>query len=183
MKFLSKYSSQELLYIAVLAAFGLAIKPIVTPLIHLISTPLMIPGGSLAGGFYLMWLVLAASIIHRPGAAFLVGFTQAIVILSLGYFGNHGAVSLVSYSLPGVAIEIFALIFRKKETIFFHIFACVFANISGAIVVTLLIMRLATIPLIISLIAATISGIIGGILSHKIYEKLIKFDIIKSEVY
>ncbi len=181
MKFIAKYSSQELLYMAVLAALGLAVKPIVTPLIHLISTPLMIPGGSLAGGFYMMWLVLAPCLIKRPGAAFIVGFIQAIVILSLGYFGNHGAVSLLSYSLPGLAVEIIALIFRNKNSIAFHIVSCVAANISGAIIVTILIMRLATIPFTISLIAAAISGIFGGILSHTVLQKLINFDVIKIE--
>lgn len=181
MKFLSKFSSQELLYIAVLAALGLAIKPIVTPLVHLVSAPLMIPGGSLAGGFYMMWLVLASILINHRGAAFTVGFVQAIVILSLGYFGNHGAVSLISYSIPGIAVEIVALIFRKNNNITYNVIACVSANLTGAIVVTILVMRLAMIPLIISLIAATISGIFGGILSYSMLKKLKKYGVINLE--
>ena len=181
MNFFSKYSSQELLYIAVLAALGLAIKPIITPLVHIISVPLMIPGGSLSGGFYMMWLVLAAVLVNHRGAAFTVGFVQAIVILSLGYFGNHGAVSLLSYSLPGVAVEITSLVIRKKQAIGFHITACVTANITGAIVVTILVMRLALIPLIVSLIAAAVSGIIGGILSYSIFTKLKKYGVVNLE--
>ncbi|MFO7896969.1 MAG: ECF transporter S component [Candidatus Cloacimonadales bacterium] len=179
MKFIDKFSSLDLLYIAVLAALGLAIKPIVTPLVHLVSTPLMIPGGSLAGGFYMMWLVLAAALVKKTGAAFLVGFVQSIVILSLGYFGNHGAVSIISYSLPGVAVEILALFWRRKTALGFHISACIAANLTGAVVVTLFIMRLAFIPLLISLLAATISGILGGIISHKILQKLLKYDVVK----
>ncbi len=178
MKFFAKFSSQDLLYIAVMSALGLAVKPIVTPLIHLISAPLMIPGGSLAGGFYMMWLILAAAIIKKKGAAFLVGFVQAVVMLALGYFGNHGAVSLISYSLPGVAVELVSLVFRNKESIYFHVIASTAANISGAIVVTILVMRLATIPLIISLLAASVSGIFGGIISRAIHQKLLKFRII-----
>ena len=172
MKFLAKYSSQDLLYIAIFSALGLAVKPIVTPLIHLISAPLMIPGGSLAGGFYMMWLALAIAVVRKPGAGFLVGITQAIVMISLGYFGNHGAVSLISYTLPGVSAELISFLFRNKTSIYAQVGICTAANITGAVVVTILIMRLALIPLLISLIAATISGIIGGILAYSVYNKL-----------
>lgn len=180
MRFFDRFSSLDLLYIAVLAALGLAIKPIVTPLVHLVSTPLMIPGGSLAGGFYMMWLVLASAVVKKTGAAFLVGFVQSIVILSLGYFGNHGAVSIISYSLPGIAVEIFALLWRRQTALSFHISACIAANLTGAVVVTFFIMRLALIPMLISLVAAAISGILGGIISFKILQKLQKYDVIKN---
>ncbi|MCK4655204.1 MAG: ECF transporter S component [Candidatus Cloacimonetes bacterium] len=179
MKWLSRYSSQDLLYIAILSALGLAVKPIVTPLIHLISAPLMIPGGSLAGGLYMMWLVLAVAIVKKPGAGFLVALTQSIVMLSIGFFGSHGAVSLISYTLPGIVIEITSIFFRKKDTIYSLVWMCTLANITGAIVVTILVMRLALIPLFISLVAATISGIIGGILSYSIYVKLTSYNIIQ----
>ena len=172
MKFLAKYSSQDLLYIAIFSALGLAVKPIVTPLIHLISAPLMIPGGSLAGGFYMMWIALTIAIVRKPGAGLMVGITQAIVMISLGYFGNHGAVSLISYTLPGVSAELVAFLFRNKTSIYAQVWICTTANITGAIVVTILIMRLALIPFLISLIAAAISGIVGGILSHSVYKKL-----------
>jgi len=175
MKLLSRYSSQDLLYIAVLSAMGFAIKPIVTPLVHLISAPLMIPGGSLAGGFYMMWLV---AIVNKPGAAFLVGLVQAIVMISLGFFGSHGAVSLVSYTIPGISAELAAFLFRKKDSVEAQTAICTSANVTGALVVTLLIMRLAFIPMMISLIAAAVSGITGGIISYLLLKKLKKYRII-----
>lgn len=178
MKWLARYSSQDLLYIAILSALGLAVKPIITPLIHLISAPLMIPGGSLAGGFYMMWIALAIAIVRKPGAGLLVGITQAIVIVSLGYFGNHGAVSLLSYTLPAVSAELIAILYKNKSSLFAQVSICTSANITGALIVTLLIMRLALIPLLISLVAASISGIIGGILSFSILKKLIIYRII-----
>jgi energy-coupling factor transport system substrate-specific component len=179
-KFFENFSSQQLLYIAILAALGLATKPIITPLVHLISTPLMVPGGSLAGGFYMMWLVLAAALVKKPGAAFLVGFVQSIAVLSLGYFGNHGFVSVISYSLPGMAVEVIAFFWKDKTDLFFHIISCILSNITGAVVVTIIIMRLAFIPLMISLIAAGISGILGGIISYKILKKLIEYDLVRN---
>ncbi len=181
MKWLARYSSQDLLYIAILSALGLAVKPIIIPLIHLISAPLMIPGGSLAGGFFMMWIALAIAIVRKPGAGLLVGITQAIVIVSLGYFGNHGAVSLLSYTLPAVSAELIAILYKNKGNLFAQVSICTSANITGALIVTLLIMRLALIPLLISLVAASISGIIGGILSFSILKKLIMYHIIYQE--
>ncbi|MDN5353891.1 MAG: hypothetical protein PWQ09_647 [Candidatus Cloacimonadota bacterium] len=176
---LNKFSAEELLYIAVFSALGLATKPIITPIVHLVSTPLLIPGGSLAGGFYMMWIVLAAVVVDKLGAALLVGVVQAIVILSLGFFGSHGAVSLLSYTVPGVMVELARLLFRNKEAVFAQAFMCSVANISGALIVTLLVMRLPLIPLIISLLAAAISGIIGGLVSYNITKKMRKFGIIE----
>lgn len=175
---LSAYSSQDLLYIAIFGALGLAIKPIVTPLIHLISAPLMIPGGSLAGGFYMLWLVLAILIVKKPGTGLLVGLVQAIVMISLGYFGSHGAVSLISYTLPGIVADIVALVFKKSEYSYTHVILCASANVTGAIIVTFIVMRLAVLPMIISLIAAIVSGMIGGILSFSIYKKLNQYNLI-----
>ena len=178
MNWLRKYSSQDLLYIAIMSALGLAAKPIITPLIHLISAPLMIPGGSLAGGLYMMWIALAIAIVNKPGAGLLVGITQAIVMLSMGYFGNHGAVSLISYTLPGLMAEFVSLFFRNKRTIIFHVLVVTAANLTGAVIVTIIVMRLAAIPFVISLIAAGISGIVGGIISYSIFNKLKKIRII-----
>jgi ABC-type cobalt transport system, permease component len=175
---LKKFSTQDLLYIAIFSALGLAVKPIITPIIHLISAPLMIPGGSLAGGFYMMWLALAIAVVGKTGAGLLVGITQAIVMISLGYFGNHGAVSLLSYTLPGVAAELVSFLYKNKASIFAQASICTVANVSGALVVTVLVMRLAMLPLIISLIAAAISGIVGGIVSYSLFNKLKQYRIV-----
>lgn len=177
MSWLKKYSSQDLLYIAIFSALGLAAKPVITPLIHIISAPLMVPGGSLAGGLYMMWISLTMAVVNKPGAGLLVGITQAIVMLSMGYFGNHGAVSLLSYTLPGLMVEFISLFFKDKKTVYFHILAVTAANLSGAVIVTIIVMRLAAIPFMISLVAAAISGIVGGIISKTIFNKLTYYGI------
>ncbi|MBN2460686.1 MAG: ECF transporter S component [Candidatus Cloacimonetes bacterium] len=178
MSLLRKFSSRDLLLIAIFSALGLTIKPIVTPLIHLVSAPLMIPGGSLAGGFYMMWISLAMAVSGKFGTGILVGLIQAIVMITLGYFGSHGAVSLLSYSLPGIMAESVGLFYTKRTRLGFHTWSCVIANISGALIVTILVMRLPLLPLLISTVAAAISGIIGGILSWKILHKLLKFGLV-----
>lgn len=178
MRFLSKFTSQDLLYIAIFSAMELAIKPIVTPLVHLVSAPLMIPGGSLAGGLYMMWLGLSIAIVKKPGTATIIGLVQAIVVLSLGYFGNHGAVSLISYTMPGVVADLIAIFIKRKSTVQAQALIITMANVTGTFIVTVLIMRLATIPLLIALSSSIISGIFGGILSYLLLKKLKKFNFV-----
>ncbi len=175
---LKKFSTQDLLYMAIFAALGLAIKPLVTPLIHLFSAPLLIPGGSLAGGFYMMWLALVVAIVNKTGTGTLFGVIQAIVVIALGYFGNHGAVSLLSYTLPGIVADGIAIFLRPKNSLFAQVLICTLANLCGVLVVTILVMRLAFIPLLIALVAAAISGIAGGVVSRLLFVKLKQYRII-----
>lgn len=179
---LRKFTSQDLLFIAVFSALGLAVKPVITPLIHLISAPLLIPGGSLAGGLYMMWIVLAICVVNKPGTGILVGLVQSLVIFSLGYFGSHGAVTLISYTLPGFAAEFVSLFFPAKRSLLAPVLICAAANLTGSLVVTILVMRLALIPLLIALITALISGILGGILAWYLWRELTKFRLIPGRV-
>jgi len=168
---LSRFRTVDLLYLAAFAALGLAIKPLVTPLVHIISAPLMIPGGSLAGGFYMMWLGMAVAVVRIPGAALLVGLVQAVVMLS-GFFGSHGVASVLSYGLPGLAVEIVARFFRRREGLLPQTLFCIAANLAGTVVVALLVMRLTTIPALIALSSAVLSGLIGGGLAHHLLLRL-----------
>jgi len=69
-------------------------------------------------------------------------------------------------------------LFRDKSSLVFHMITVTVANLTGAVVVTIIVMRLAAIPLIISIIAATISGIVGGIISYSVFNKLVKFKLV-----
>jgi ABC-type thiamin/hydroxymethylpyrimidine transport system permease subunit len=77
----------------------------------------MIPGGSLAGGFYMMWMVLAMVIVQKPGTAILFGIVQALSVFVLGWFGSHGAFTLVTYTLPGVVAEGLAFLRRQMTMV------------------------------------------------------------------
>lgn len=172
------FSVKDLLYIAIMAAMGLAIKPIVTPLIHLISAPLMIPGGSLAGGFYMLWLVLAKWLVPRFWSGFIAGLAQAIIVLLTGIFGSHGILSIVSYTLPGLMIDLFYLIPIPKN-VFKSVILGIAANCTGSIFVSLLLLRLPFIPIITSLALAAISGALGGWIAWFFFFELKKNHIIQ----
>jgi len=172
MKILNKYKTKDLLYISIFAGLGLSLKPLITPVAHIFSSWAMLPGGALAGGLYMMWMSLTIVVVNKTGSGILFGITQGLLVIILGWFGNHGIFSLLTYSLPAILPEIMRFLFHYKTSLFYHILLCGSANLTATFLVTLLIMRLPLIPLLISLIFALISGIIGGILSKKLYDLL-----------
>ncbi len=178
---LSKFTIFDLVLCGMMAALGIAIKPFIMPLVYFISTPLLIPGGALAGGFYMLWIVLGATAVNRPFACGLIGLIQAIIVITTGSVGSHGILSILIYILPGLAVDMVLFFFRntrdKKLAMFF---GCITANVTGLLLTNLLIYRLPIIPLVTSLTIGAISGAIGGLIGYGIYQKLQKQNILKS---
>ena len=178
-KALRRFSVKDLILIAAMSTLGLAVKAVIAPLIQLASASLFIPGGALGGGLYMMWLVLAAGITGKRGAATLTGVVQAILVILTGVGGSHGILSLVSYTLPGIAIDIWLLISRHRICCLPCSFvSCVLANLCGTFAVNLIFFLLPAIPLLLSLTAAAFSGGAGGVLSWYLLSALKRFDII-----
>ncbi len=169
---LKHFSSRDLIVIALLAALGIAIKPLVSPTVKLVSAPLMLPGGSLAGGLYMMWLVLAVVMVPRPGSGLLFGFVQALVTFILGWFGNHGVLSLISYTLPGLLADIVLILPIKRDSIYTMALIGSLANLCGSLIMSLVIFRMPLIPLLVSSATALVSGILGGIFAYLIYKRI-----------
>jgi len=153
----------DYILIAMMAALGIAVKVIVTPLAHLLTGPLFIPGGVAAGGFYMLFLVLALSITRKQGTALIAALVQAVLVTATGTLGSHGAASLLTYTLPGLAVEaVWLLSGREKGGSVCCFVAGIAANIAGSYAVNLLIFRLPTVPLLLSLAVAALSGGLGG---------------------
>jgi len=168
------FSTQDLIIIALMAAMGLAVKPLVKNFTHLISTPLGMPGGTLTGGLYMMWLTLALALTKKPGTATLVGLLQGFTVLITGLFGSHGALSIMTYALPGVVVDLAGFVYKRYGKMDGQILYCLLANLTGTWLVGLIIMRLPKIPLTFALIFSVISGIFGGVLAWLIYAELKK---------
>ena len=177
-KALRRFSVKDLILIAAMAALGIAVKAVVTPLIHIASAPLFIPGGALGGGLYMMWLVMAAGITGKRGAASLTGLVQAILVVLTGVGGSHGLLSLVSYTLPGLAVDAWLLISSHRICCLSCAFiSCILANLCGTLSVNVIFFRLPAIPLLLSLAAAAFSGGVGGVLSWHLLRALRRFEI------
>jgi hypothetical protein len=166
-----------------MAAIGIALKPIVSQLVHLISTPLGIPGGSLAGGLYMMWIVLAAAITGKLGTATLVGIVQAIMIILTAAPGSHGALSLLSYTMPGVMVDlVFLLLFKVLRRDFDKIAAFaggIISNLTGTMIVNVIYFSLPPVYLILTVLVSILSGGIGGMIVWGLYLVLKKYRLIR----
>jgi len=161
-----------------MAGLGVATKPIVVPLAHMITGPLYIPGGVIAGGFYMLWLVLGAGIIKKRGTATLISTVQAIMMVSLGIYGTHGLISFFTYIIPGLAIDTLYFFFKDPAKLVPCFLGGMVANLSGTFLVNIVFFRLPIIPLILALSSASLSGGIGGIIAYSIIKQFRKFDVL-----
>ncbi len=153
-------------------------KPLAVSLVHIITGPLFIPGGALAGGLYMMWLVLGAGMLKKPGSASLIGLVQAVMVLALGIFGSHGVFSFLTYTLPGVGVDLVLLLpgINAEDKIAMFL-AGIAANITGVVLTNLIFFRLPFLPFLLSLSLGAFSGAIGGLIAYKIKEQLEKLKV------
>ena len=177
-RFLSRFSMFDLVVIAMMASIGVAIKLVVVSLAHIITGPLYIPGGVIAGGFYMMWIVLGAGLVGKLGTATLISVVQAIMVISMGIFGTHGIMSLMTYVLPGLAVDLVLFVSRHRGCCLGCCFVSgIAANIAGTFLVNLVFFRLPLIPLILSLSSAALSGGLGGVIAYSVIKQFRKFNI------
>lgn len=174
-----RFSTRDLIVIAVLAGIGLAVKPIVSPLSKMITMPLMVPGGSFAGGLYMLWLALAVLIIRKPGTGAIFGLLQALVTLVMGVRGNQGLLTLLSYTLPGILADLIQLLVKDPARLWPHLAVCATANIAGAMVVAILLFHHPPLFLIVILGMSLVSGLVGGWISRSIYKELRYYELIE----
>ena len=178
-KFLNRFSAFELIVIAVISALGIATKPIIVPLVHIVTGPLFIPGGAVAGGFYMFWIVLGMGIVKKTGTGFLTGIVQGVLVIALGTMGTHGIMSIVSYTLPGAAVDLVFLASKdKKYNALHYVFSCMAANITGTLISNMLFFRLPFSTVILMLSLAALSGALGGLIAYSISKRLENMEIV-----
>ena len=177
-----RFTTVDLVVITMMAALGIAIKPVITPLAQIITGPLLIPGGVVAGGIYMLWLVLGYGLTgNKPGTALFIGLIQGLIVL-LQPFANHGAFSLISYSAPGLAVELVYLFLKGPVTPARAFIGGVAANLTGSFFVMVVIMRikfwqLPLVPLLLMVTVATLAGGLGGVGAYGLRSKLRKLSV------
>ena len=177
---LRKFQSYDLIIISVMAALGIALKPIIVPLAHLITGPLMIPSGAFAGGLYMLWLTVGFGITGKRGTPTLIGLVQAIIVMLTGVAGSHGFMTLISYTLPGLAADAGLFLIGHKVCCR----PCAFlsgllANVAGTFAVNFIFFRLPILFLLLTLCAAAISGGIGGLIAWQLLKLLHQYHFIQ----
>jgi ABC-type thiamin/hydroxymethylpyrimidine transport system permease subunit len=177
-QFFKKFTVFDLIVIAIVASLGIAVKPVIVPLVHIITGPLFIPGGAVAGGLYMMWIVIGAGLVGKRGAATLIALVQAILVIAVGAIGTHGILSVVTYLVPGLAVELVFILSRQKfDSIFSCFFAGMAANIAGTVLSNFVFFKLPLIPLVLTMSAGALSGGLGGLLAFVIIKSFKKLNV------
>lgn len=175
-RILSKFSVFELLLISLIAALGIAVKPVIQPLVRIITGPMMIPGGVVAGGIYMMFLVLAYGMTRRRLSGTLTAAVQAFIVMLTG-IGSHGPMTFVTYILPGVAVDLVMVAFYLRESKAYPkapacFFAGIAANVTGSLLVGIALFNIPLVPMLLSLCVAALSGGLGGLLACSLLKKI-----------
>ncbi|HHU07893.1 MAG TPA: ECF transporter S component [Clostridiaceae bacterium] len=173
-----RYRLVDYILMAMLAALGIAVKTIIVPLVQIVTGPLFIPGGVMAGGIYMLFLVLGKAIIRKPFVGSIISLIQAALVILSGSFGAHGAASLLTYALPGLAVDlVFFLIGRGNNLKPACFIAGMAANMAGSFAVNLAIFNLSFIPLMLALTAAALSGGLGGLIAATLAVQIARLEI------
>ncbi len=174
--FLASFSVFNIIIIAMCAGLGIALKPVLVPLVHIITGPLFIPGGAVAGGFYMLFIVVAAGLVGKRWTATLTCAVQAVLVLITGVIGSHGIMSLVTYILPGVMVDLLLIAIRHRACCALCCFlAGMAANLTGSFLSNAVFFRLPFVPLMLTLFAGALSGGLGGVVAWSIIKKLRAF--------
>jgi ABC-type thiamin/hydroxymethylpyrimidine transport system permease subunit len=169
-----KTATIDIVTMALFASLGIATKNIVRPLVGMIASPLFIPTGSVAGGVYMMWPVMAYGLVRKLGAATVTALIQAFISLVMPY-GNFGVLSFVIYLAPGLAIDGFFLLTRHTACCAACcIGAAAIANAVGTVLVGAFILALPEITLLFLALIASISGCVGGFIANMILVRIRK---------
>ena len=171
---LKKMTTLEATFVVLMAACGIALKPIVGPMAKLVGSALFIPSGAIAGAVYMIWPMMALLVVGRFGTAMLVGLIEGIVVLVTGLYGSHGFLSLFIYFMPCLLMDLSFLLVRSRNRKWMYFLPTALANVTGTALVGLLIMHMPRIPLLLSLIPSLLFGGLGGLFAVGLHGLLVR---------
>jgi len=177
--FLKSFRLYDLILIAMITALSIAMKTVAGTLVRMITGPMGIPGGALAGGFYMMWLPLSIALTHKRGSALMVAVLQTLIMVTTGAPGSHGVWTLMTYILPALPVELLFFFRKKGYSILHFLVGTALANIAGTYLTNLLFFRMSFYPLMFTLLAAALSGALGGVIAYFAYAKAVKSGILQ----
>lgn len=179
LKGLKSFSIFDLVLLAMLTAASVGFKVVVGNLVRMITGPLGVPGGALAGGFYMLWLPLAITLVGKRGSALLISLVQTIIMVTTGAPGSHGVWTVITYMGPAIFVELVYL-YKPRDgyNILHFIISTMLANMVGTFGTSHLFFRLSIYPLLFTLLAASLSGALGGAIAYFVHTGIIKTGIL-----
>lgn len=169
----NNYRLRNLIFLTLCCDMGLFSKRLIAPVANIVTDMLRIPGG-IGTSFSLMFLVVAAALVHVRGCATLMGLVQSVIAVSMGMIGSMGALSPIGYIVPGIIIDlVFAAASKTKAEL---ITVMTIANMLGAAAAGLtanaIVFHLSGIPLALYIAVALASGTVCGPLGCLLVKRL-----------
>lgn len=164
--------TRDLILIALLSITGICAKRFISPVFNLITDFIYIPGGSTAGGIYMMFLTLGAVIIKRRHVAVYIGFLQGFFAIILGVSSMHGLFALIIYTVPGIVIDFVLSLKKENDLLPILMLANCLGNVSGSLMTNYLFFNLSPIPTLLFFALSIISGSLGGYLAFLLLKRL-----------
>jgi ABC-type thiamin/hydroxymethylpyrimidine transport system permease subunit len=168
-----KFSLTSLSIMTVLSALGGAVSVPVGYAGNFLSATLLFPlaAPQLLSGIHVFWLVLAALLVPKHGAATFTGACKGLI--EAAFVSHLGAIAFILSLVEGLTVDCF-LLFLKKDSKVAVMFAGGFSSASNLVVLQLLLLR--TLPLEavgLAYVAAFVSGVfLGSLLSIKIFKAI-----------
>ena len=168
-----KTSTGQLCFLAISIALSLVTKQAISPITNLLTDFIRIPGGGAATAFSLMFLVIATNGMRWPLATAAAGFVQSLIALSLGMSAYQGVFAILTYTLPGVIIDLFRKTYSRRDKAYFSL-SCGAANTAGAFLTNLLVFRLEGISFLLWMLVACVIGMLSGLLGETLHRRLLQ---------
>lgn len=179
---IKRFSVKELVIMSLLATVGIVIKPAISGVTHVITSALYIPAGSVSGGLYFMPIIVGVSLIDKKFVGLIICLIQAMIASVTGVYGSHGLMSLITYTIPGIFLDLAYFLLHNIDNS--HI-VCILSggicNIIGALIINYIFFMLPIIPLIFSLLLACCSGMVGGFVAGIVTECIKKSRVLHIE--
>lgn len=106
-------SNRDLLVIAVLSGIGGAMSTYIGYLGNLLNRMLGVPfgAGQFAAGLHVFWIILAAGLVRKPGAATAAGLLKGCIEFLTG--GTHGIAIILVSLVQGLMVDLVLLLLRR----------------------------------------------------------------------
>ena len=168
-----KVSLRHLTFLGICVALSLVTKRVISPITNLLTDLIRIPGGGAATAFSLMFLLVGTGGMEWRWATTAAAFVQSLIALSLGFSANQGLFAVLTYSVPGLVIDLFRVIFPVRDKTYFSL-ACATANTAGALLTNILVFRLEGIAFLLWILVAGSMGVFGGLLGELLFKRIIR---------
>jgi len=169
------FTLKQLIFMAICCDIGIIIKKLISPFANIITDNLHIPGG-IGTAVSISFVVIAAVIVNRFGAAMIMSLVQCFVSVSLGGVGSMGAYSPIAYFIPGLVIDVVIFVFHRLRI--GRSFKCVVSNalagVASCITANILVFGLKGYALALYCSIGAISGTISGIFAMYVISRIKK---------